>query len=140
MNINVYEALKNGVKSADLIKSLQKEIDEADKRITAENKNREEEEATLKKHRSELADAFLSYFIALYGEPFENANPAEMEEILKEFEKENKPKPKGKGKISLTQIPNRVKFTISGNSLTDDFGLNDAFLESVKKYILKEGS
>lgn len=138
MNINVYEALKSGKNGAELIKSLQKEIDEANKRITAENKNREEEEATLKKHRSELADAFLSYFIALYGEPFENANPAEMEEILKEFEKENKPA--SKGKISLTQLPNGIKFTISGNSLTDDFGLNDEFIKSIRKYILKEGS
>ena len=96
--MDLYEALKSGVSEAELLEGFNKDLTEAKEKITkeidkekAEKEAREEKirKARLAEYRPEVAAALYDYLnlgINLFNEE-DFISQAEIEDILKEFEK-----------------------------------------------------
>ena len=89
--MDLYEALKAGNSSEDLLKKFHEELDAANARLVEEaaaSKEAERKATELMDARTYLADAIIEYGEALFGDkPF---TLTEVEDILKDFEKEVK--------------------------------------------------
>lgn len=87
--MDLYEALKAGTSAEDLLKAFHDDLNKANARIAEEKAAAEER--YLDECRTLLAEAVLNYAEALLGEIDGTYTTKEIEEVLKDFEKEMKP-------------------------------------------------
>ena len=89
--MDLYEALKAGTSAEELLKAFHKDLDEANARIAAEQKEAAADKEYLTDCRECLAEAIIEYAEALFGEDLDESFSAEsVIENLKGFEKEAK--------------------------------------------------
>lgn len=89
--MDLYEALKAGTSSEDLLKKFHEELDAANARLATEaaaHKKQEEHEQHLTDCRTCLAAAIVDYCEVLLGSDNVEVSIQEMEEVLKAFEKD----------------------------------------------------
>lgn len=93
--MDLYEALINGTSSEDLIAAFHKDLEEAQKRVTAKkeaDKKEKEEAAALEDARFNLTHAIIDYAAAFFKDTINEAdlNPDTIQKTLIEYEKEMK--------------------------------------------------
>ena len=89
--MDLYEALKAGTSAEELLKAFYKDLDEANARIAAEQKEAAADKEYLTDCRECLVEAIIEYAKALFGEDLDESFSADsVIETLKGFEKEAK--------------------------------------------------
>ena len=135
--MNLYEALKAGTSTKELVDNFYKDLSEASKRITEEKKQAEEAAAKkeeLKRFRSALINAALDY-TRKYTEIIlhEKMEDEEIETLAKEFEQilvNSEKEVESLASLSEKDIFKNKNIKIFSNPLDDDI-IND-FLRSLK--------
>lgn len=137
--MNLYEALKAGASTKELVDNFYKDLNEASKRITEEKKQKMAEEAAakkeeLKRFRSALINAALDY-TRKYTEIIlhEKLEDEEMKTLAKKFEQiltNAEKEMESLASLSEKDIFKNKNIKIFSNPLDDDV-IND-FLRSLK--------
>lgn len=137
--MNLYEALKAGTSTKELVDNFYKDLSEASKRITEEKKQKMAEKAAAKKEelksfRSALINAALNY-TRKYTEIIlhEKIEDEEMKTLAKEFEQilvNSEKEVESLASLSEKDIFKNKNIKIFSNPLDDDV-IND-FLRSLK--------
>lgn len=129
--MDLYEALKSGASSEDLIAAFYKDLDAANERVAAEKAATEREAAAyLNECRDYLADAICEYAYALFGDEVEDdLTFNDIVKLLKTFEKDI---------TSLAEISKSLKKEASKKPCNDcscsqeDDDIITAFIKSLK--------
>lgn len=89
--MDLYEALKAGTSAEELLRAFHRDLDEANVRIAAEQKEAAADKEYLTDCRKRLVEAIIEYAEALFGEDLDESFSTEsVIENLKGFEKEAK--------------------------------------------------
>lgn len=140
--MDLYEALKSGTSIEELIETFNRDLDEANARITAE-KEEEANKEYLAVCRAHLAKLVLEYVEALLGEDCSDVISIEaIEEMLLQYEKELSNTLKTFDKLNK-EINNTIKennnsntkskkSTIKININKDDINIINEFIKNLK--------
>lgn len=118
--MDLYEALKAGTTEEELLRAFHKDLEDAKKRIAAEQEEAKKNKATAES-RKELVSAMSKYLEAIFGK--EDAVKSEaVDELLLDFEKDLK---------QITRLTDSLSKVPHKNIVSDDDVIAN-FLKSLK--------